>query len=1094
MKPADPDSSRAVLIGAHTFRHLPPLGPVEGNVTRLGQLLTSDDVGGLTPDHCVERLQPADPGSLLDDLHRAAEEATDLLVVYYAGHGITDPGDERQLYLALPESEPTGKWYRTLRYADIREAVSRSPAVHKVVVIDCCFSGIALAGGMSAAEPAKAAPQVLATRAEIDKTCVLTASAETATAFCPPSGPYSAFTGELIALLEGGLAGPVPGDEDGLPGEHRPVLDLNVVYRSLHAGLRAKGLPLPQVGSRNLGGDIPLARNRAYVGPGRGVPDLASRLNTLSAVRDVFIGRETEIGRLTAAARQTAEAGGGPGVCVVHGMGGVGKSELLRQVAARVAPLFDAAHFEIDLAGFTPQREPRDPDQIIIEHLQLIGFQPAEIPQDPAGRAEAWRSWLSGRRALLLLDNARDAHQLRTLLPGPKSPSLALISSRDRLGDIDADIRLGVAGLSRTESIALLHKVGEGDGAGAGAERGDLAEIAARCHDIPVALRPVGVLLRDMPVAEVLTSMRRDDPLVHVLDGYEAVRLAFTTSYDALPEALRTLLWHCAWHPGDDFGRDSIAVMVGEPGAGVGLTQLVQRNLLLADGDRLSFHDLFRRHASAAAEPRAAAVRTEARARLYGHLADRLHAASTSVYGVAVHGEETADGPEFTDPRAARAWLEQRSGELRAAAFEALAEGWPGSGLLALRLAGWLRLIGVVEQARALSSALLAAAEDSGNRLRQIDALIIVAHTYRTQYDYGRARDFFRKALDLAETTGDRARRSGVLTGIADIHHMRHDHDRARELYREARTLAEACGDHHRRAEVLTGIAHTHRMQDDYGRAGDLFREALALAEDIGDRVRQVAALTGIAHSHFMQDDFDGSRGFFRRALGMAEALGDRLHQGSSLTGIAQTFRMQGDYERSRRFFREALGIAEALGDRLRQTVALIGIAHTYRAQGDDERSRGFFRKALDLAEAIDNRYQQAEALTGIARSYRVRGDYDQAEDLYRKALELADDIGDRYRRAEALTGIGHTYRAQGDDERAGGFFREALTLAEAIGERTQLADVLTGIGLVCQRAGDADQARAHYQRALSLSHTGGAELTVAYIQDRLRLLEDDQV
>ncbi|MCI3223145.1 caspase family protein [Streptomyces sp. NP-1717] len=575
MKPADPGASRAVLIGTHTFRHLPSLGPVNNNVTKLRHLLTSDDVGGLAAEHCLERLQPDDPGSLLDDLHRAAEEATDLLVVYYAGHGITDPGDERQLYLALPDSVPTGKWYRTLRFADIREAVSHSRAVHKVVVIDCCFSGIALAGGMGAAESAKAAPQIVAARAEIDRTCVLTASAETVRAFCPPSGPYSAFTGELIALLEGGLTGPVPGDEDGRPGEHRPVLDLNVVYRSLHAALHAKGLPLPQVGSRNLGGDIPLARNRAYTGPtgARGGGGLASRLNTLTAARDVFIGRKKEIDHLTATARQVADAGDGPGVCVVHGMGGVGKSELLRQVAARVAPLFDAAHFEIDLAGFTPQREPRDPDQIIIEHLQLIGFQPAEIPQDPSGRMEAWRSWLSGRRVLLLLDNARDARQLRPLLPGPNSPSLALISSRDGLEDIDAHDRLNAVGLSRAESIALLQKVS--DDVRAGADPGELVGIAERCHDIPIALRPVGVLMRNMPASEVLTSMERENPLAHIPDGYEAVRLAFTTSYNALPDALRMLLWHCAWNPGEDFGRDSITAMSAVPGAGIGLTQLL---------------------------------------------------------------------------------------------------------------------------------------------------------------------------------------------------------------------------------------------------------------------------------------------------------------------------------------------------------------------------------------------------------------------------------------------------------------------------------------------------------------------------------------
>lgn len=151
--------------------------------------------------------------------------------------------------MTLPDSAPAAG-YTTLRYEDGRRLVV-DPAVRarrKVIVLDCCYSGRALVGGMSAGEH-------VADQAVVEGTYLLTASAETRKALAPPGEGYTAFTGELVEMLSRGVP-------DG-----PELLDPDTVYRRLRASPAAKSRPLPQARNRNTGGLIALARNLAHRRP-----------------------------------------------------------------------------------------------------------------------------------------------------------------------------------------------------------------------------------------------------------------------------------------------------------------------------------------------------------------------------------------------------------------------------------------------------------------------------------------------------------------------------------------------------------------------------------------------------------------------------------------------------------------------------------------------------------------------------------------------------------------------------------------------------------------------------------------------------------
>ncbi|MFJ6934782.1 caspase domain-containing protein [Streptomyces sp. NPDC101132] len=241
---SDPARSQAVLVGVHEYDTLENLPAVARNLEGLRTALTDRRVWGLPDTACTVILQPRTAREVLDAVRESARRAEDTLLVYYAGHGLTDPYTD-ELYLTLPDSDRERE-YTSLRYEYLRRAVLdlQARALRTVLILDCCYSGRALVGSMGASTH-------IADQAVVEGSCLLTASAETRPALSPPGETYTAFTGELIRTLT-----------DGIPDRPDP-LDMDTLYRHLHQQLASRSRPLPQQRNRNTGGRIAIARNRA---------------------------------------------------------------------------------------------------------------------------------------------------------------------------------------------------------------------------------------------------------------------------------------------------------------------------------------------------------------------------------------------------------------------------------------------------------------------------------------------------------------------------------------------------------------------------------------------------------------------------------------------------------------------------------------------------------------------------------------------------------------------------------------------------------------------------------------------------------------
>jgi uncharacterized caspase-like protein len=114
---------------------------VQHNVKDLRDQLTGPHTGVFDAWSSTLILDESHMARIGRQLKSAADDAEDTLLVYYSGHGCLD-SRRNELYLALRETHPDSLGFSAIHIDVLREAIQSSNAANKILVLDCCFSGV----------------------------------------------------------------------------------------------------------------------------------------------------------------------------------------------------------------------------------------------------------------------------------------------------------------------------------------------------------------------------------------------------------------------------------------------------------------------------------------------------------------------------------------------------------------------------------------------------------------------------------------------------------------------------------------------------------------------------------------------------------------------------------------------------------------------------------------------------------------------------------------------------------------------------------------------------------------------------------------
>jgi tetratricopeptide (TPR) repeat protein/transcriptional regulator with XRE-family HTH domain len=820
--------------------------------------------------------------------------------------------------------------------------------------------------------------------------------------------------------------------------------------------------------------------------------------------RDVasFTGREAELGELAGAA---AGAGGVVSVCAIGGMAGIGKTAFAVHAAHQLAPRFPDGQIFLPLYGHTPGHAPADPADALASLLLIIGLSAQQIPPGLEARTGSWRDRASGRRFLLVLDDAVGSEQVRPLLPGTAG-CLVLITSRRHLSALEDATAVSLDTLPPDDAAALFIRLAARPGLDPG-ERA-VGQITRLCGFLPLA---VGLLARQLhhhpawppgELAESLAAARDRSQLLQAEDL--SVAAAFDLSYAELAAGQRRLFRRLGLHAGPDIDAYAAAALDGTDlaVARAGLAALYDQYLLTEPAPgRYRFHDLIREHARALAardEPpgdrdratgrllgyyQAAAAAADRRLTRYTRPAGHLPAPAPAVSPDPAHPAnpvEPAAVPDLPDGTRALRWARAERANLLACLDQAAAAGQDAQvASLTAAMAAFLRHDGPWADAITRHAAAVRAAQRLGDRLGQANALLDLGVVRQETGQYPDAAESLQSALAIYRDLGDRLGQANVIRELGVIGERTGKYPDAADVLEEALGIYRDVGDRLGEANVLVWLGHMRSYLREYPAATGALETALGIFGDLGDRLGQAGVLWRLGQVRLWTGDYRRAAELMEAGLGISRDLGDGLNQARALQRLAALRCKTGDYPSAAEELEVALGIARELGSRLDEGLALWGLGVVWQLTGNHRGAAEALETALAIHCDLGALHNQADTLTSLGAVRGLTRDYRGADQALQAAQGLCLRIGDRQTHAEALNVTGTLRRAQGNIGQARACHRQALRLARAITSPWNEADALAGLGRCAQALGRTAEAREHLRQALEIfQRIGAAEAT----------------
>ena len=814
----------------------------------------------------------------------------------------------------------------------------------------------------------------------------------------------------------------------------RENLRTHLMLAQYRAGLQAKALETYREGRRRIVDELGiepgeelqrLERAILSASPELDVPPALPRPPGAAAVQAVtatsvaphllpadipdFTGQAELVNTVCRALQPDVDASPGVPVVVLSGKAGIGKSTLAVHVSHQLQETFPDGQLFVKLNGLSSN--PLDPANCLERFLRALGVPGELVPSGLEERAELYRNLVSGRRILVVLDDALDEEQVRWLVPGSATCGV-IASSRFRLTGLPGVVQLEVGFLDDDSAVKMLAKViGPARVYG---ELGAAMQLIELCDRLPLALRIAGARLAARPhwsIAEMVDRLedenRRLDELVHRGQG---VRTQLALTYEGLGEQARRLfrrlgLLEAADFPGwvaaallDTTLRESDDVLEELIDA-----QLVDVERLPREKNiRFRLHDLVRAYA----RERLATEETQgeqplALRRLLGawlFLACEAHRREYGGDDTLLHGDASRWSlpdqlldRELSDPIE---WYERERHSIveaiRQAAFAGLEEYCWDIALTAVTLFEVHRYF---DDWRTTHEIALAATRRVGNRRGEAAML----HSLGTLRLFEQRFEEARQMLSTAEQQFGEIRevhgRALALRNLAFLERVLGRLDVALALGREALVGLREVDDRVGEAHVLSSLSQIYIDRGEWEQAEHLLVEAMGCADRTGHQRIRAQLLSRLGEVYLARGNFAGSQSANEQALVIVRSQHDQVGEAFILHGMGMVLLAQTRLAEAEPILRQAEALAVQLFDRMLTGRVRFTLGGLYAATGQPQTALAVLTEALDIFTELRIQAWSARALRAVGDVYAEMEQHDVAQIAWKNALSLADEL-----------------------------------------------------------------------------------------------------
>jgi DNA-binding SARP family transcriptional activator len=686
------------------------------------------------------------------------------------------------------------------------------------------------------------------------------------------------------------------------------------------------------------------------------VPDFTGRGSFVSELGEVLASAE---GRVMA-------------VSALAGIGGVGKTTLAVHVAHQSRGAFPDGQLYVDLQGAGARAA--EPETVLGAFLRALGTADSAIPDSLEERAALFRSVLDGRRVLVLLDNARDAAQVRPLLPGTEGCA-ALITSRVRMVDLAGAHLVDLDVMSPEEALQLFTKIVGGERVAA--EREAALDVVAACGFLPLAIRIAASRLaaRRTWTVSVLAAKLADERrrLDELQAGDLAVKATFELGYGQLEPAQARAFRLLGLADGPDMSVAAAAAVLDLPVEETEdlLESLVDTSLLeSAAPGRYRYHDLVRLYARACAE------RDEwppsERGAAMSRLLDFYLATAARVYAIERPGDRTVNhlevthraGQEFSDDGKALDWLHLEAACILACVQQSLEPGMLRRAVDLLLASKDLSESGASSLRYELATcAARDAAAALGDTHAEGRARVTLAQVLNNSGHFEKAATEADRAAELSRASGDPWTSGNAPNEQGIIANCMNQHAVGEAYLLAAIDAFRSDGNRPGEASALCNLSRGLGSMNRTSAAIDLARQGMAIYDELGLTFR-------LANARYALGIVLGHAGRHTEALDqLTEALKvfvenrQRLWEGTTHFRIAQVHLLAHRAGQAAQHAEQSLAIGCIGGDWMRANVLTL-LGKSLDRLGQLDRARACWHDALAIYE--DSGAQEANEVRGL--------------------------------------------------------------------------------------------------------------------------------
>jgi tetratricopeptide (TPR) repeat protein len=623
------------------------------------------------------------------------------------------------------------------------------------------------------------------------------------------------------------------------------------------------------------------------------IPTPVNALHQLPPPPRDFTGRVHELDELMSKIER-----GGVTISGLQGLGGVGKTALALKLAELLAPRYPDAQFYLDLKG--ADKQPLSVAEAF-SHVVRAYHPTAKLPEGEAELKSLYLSVLHGQRALVLMDNARDAAQVEPLVP-PESCVL-LVTSRQHF-HLSGLFALDLEALPPEDARKLLLKIAPRIG-----DRAD--EIAKLCGYLPLALRlAAGALLTERVNLSPADYVRR---LSDAKTRLSLVDASLTLSYELLSPEQQKLWRSLAVFPDTFDARAAAAVWeLDADAAQDALGDLVRYSLLEWDADtrRYRLHDLARLFADSRMSD------------------DKQHA---------THMRHAAH--YLTVLRECQAFYLKGGDAIKSAIALFDAER---------------RNIEAGQEWACLHSSEDEVAAQLCNRYPVTGAYVLLLRQHpRENISWSET------ALAAAHQLKDRAAEEAHLGNLGNAYASLGETRRAIELYEQVLVIAREIGDQRGEGNALDSSGLAYASLGETRRAVEFHEQALVISREIGDQRGEGNTLGNLGDDYADLGETRRAIEFYEQQLTITREIGDRRGEGMALGSLGNTYKDLGETRRAIEFSEQALIVLREIGDRRGEGIALFNIGLTLDILGDRKKAIAHAEAAFEIFEQIESPYAE---------------------------------------------------------------------------------------------------------------------------------------